>query len=275
MAARGDNGLKTWEYPKKSGIRIREIINSTSGYTYEGSYLVTIPAKLTGADVKKRQFKNKAQAEEWAETAYSGSLAEGRDHFSLSSTERREVATNIPILREHGITLTEAVQLAVKRLKPKGGQKTLEDVIYELMASKELRLKKGSLRFHSVKDFRSKSSKINKIFGNEEINMIECSKIKEWLAGMELQPRTIKNHLDVMSEIFIFAKQRKYIALSPLDDLTDVDRKELYDVTGDIKEPSILSIDDAEILIRATVEHPELDLIHHHTGCSPPVPSWP
>ena len=42
------SALKSWEYPKKSGIRIREILNLHGGDAFGGSFQVIAPAKITG-----------------------------------------------------------------------------------------------------------------------------------------------------------------------------------------------------------------------------------
>ncbi len=66
------SGLKGWEHPKGSGIKISEILNLNKGAAYGGSYLVVVPAKLTGTVRKRKQFKSKELAEDWAERQQLG-----------------------------------------------------------------------------------------------------------------------------------------------------------------------------------------------------------
>jgi hypothetical protein len=60
MAPKPKTALKSWEYPKNSGIWIKEILNSHSGGTFNGAYQVVVPAKLTGRLRERKQFKTRA-----------------------------------------------------------------------------------------------------------------------------------------------------------------------------------------------------------------------
>ena len=44
VARHTKDALEAWEHPKKSGIRIREILNAHGGESYGGAYLATVPA---------------------------------------------------------------------------------------------------------------------------------------------------------------------------------------------------------------------------------------
>ena len=72
MVAKAHGALKSWVFPKASGIRIREMLNLHDGEAYGASYLVVIPAKLTGRLRERKQFKTKAEAEAWAEKQFQG-----------------------------------------------------------------------------------------------------------------------------------------------------------------------------------------------------------
>ena len=113
-------GLNRGSYPRKSGIHVREVLNTTGGDTFGGSYMVTVPAKLTGRLRERKQFSRRDAAEEWADRAFLGYRKQGQDFFALTEEERREVAANLPYLRQHGISIAEAVRLAVKHMRPEG-----------------------------------------------------------------------------------------------------------------------------------------------------------
>ena len=80
--------MKKSEYPKKSGIWIRELVYSQ---TFEGEQKtysacqVTIPAKLTGSRRKRKQCKTKEEAERFASAEYRGSKKQGKEY--LKATE--------------------------------------------------------------------------------------------------------------------------------------------------------------------------------------------
>ena len=107
MAARRLNGYKWEEYPAKSGIRIREILNLNSGEAFDGSYQVIVPVKLTGTVRIRKQFKNKKEAKEFTDEEFKGYLEQGHEFFRSTDDERREISICIPRLREHGDRVTQ------------------------------------------------------------------------------------------------------------------------------------------------------------------------
>ncbi len=261
MARKTENPLGTWESPKHSGIRIRALINRHSGETFGASYIVTLPAKLTGTTVKRKQFRKRAKAEQWADEQFRGARKEGETYFSLTDAERREIVACLPDLRAHGIRVGEAIRFAVKGLKPLGRTKTLPQVVEELDASKKQRFERGDLRESSYQDFRHRGDRLSAGFTGRLIAEVTGEEIKTWLKGLEIGPRSNQNYLAAIGEIFKFATQKRYIAASPLDHLTDVDRKELCGRGAVAREPSILTPDEAERMLNAALQHPELGLL--------------
>lgn len=152
------------------------------------------------------------------------------------------------------------MDFAVARLKPKGGVKTIGEVAAELLESKRLRFGRGDLRERSFSDFSERSARFAEAFQSVPAHEFTSEVLKQWLIDMELAPRSVKNFLAVASEVLKFACQKKYITYSPVDDLTDTDRKELCGST-EAKEPSILTVGEAERLVLAASEHPELELL--------------
>jgi integrase len=261
MTVAPQSALCSWEHPKKSGIRIREIINSHAGEDYSGSYLVIVPAKFTGKLRLRRQFKDRADAENWAEETFTGYRQQGHAFFGLSEHERQEIGSLMPKLREQGLSIAEAVRFALKRMKPEGRTKTLRQVVEEVVASKSQRYERGDLRERSYRDFRHRSEKFTKGFEGRLAGEITGAEVKTWLNGLTLGTRSNRNYLAVIGEVFRYATQKRYVAGSPLDDLTDIDRKELCGREGEAKEPSILTPHEAEKLLTIAQEHPELDLL--------------
>lgn len=261
MARKTESRLKSWEYPKKSGIRIREILNSTGGDAFGASYLVTVPGKLTGKLRARKQFTRRDAAEDWAEETFQGYRKQGQDFFNMTEEERREVAAHLPFLREHKISIADAVRFAVKHLRSDGRTKTVRQAVEELVASKTERFERGDLRQRSLWDFRQRTRKFAEAFEGRIAAEVSGEEIKVWLNGLNLGTRTNKNYLSVVGEVFKFATQKHYVAFSPLDDLTDIDRKELCGGEADAEEPSILTPAEAERLLNAALEHPELGLL--------------
>jgi integrase len=264
MAAKSDANLKKWEFPKKSGIWIREFLYSQ---TFNGkqksysAYQVTIPAKLTGTVRQRKQCSTKEEAEKFASFEFKGSKKQGEEYFKATNEERKEFSICIPKLRDHGITLTEAVDFAIKRLRPKGGERTVLEIANELIESKRIRFNRGDLRERSFRDFNHRVTKFAEAYSETPSYELTVEDIKNWLLELDVTPRTTQNYLSVISEILKYAVQKKYIALSPIDELTDSDRKELCGSGLEDKEPSILTIQQCSKLLEAACEHNELGLL--------------
>jgi len=264
MAAAGDKVPSRWEHPKKSGIWIRAFSYTQSFNGKEGEYTayqVTLPAKLTGKARVRKQFKKKLDAERWSADQYRGAQKQGEDYFRATEAERREFTQWMPKLRESGITIAEAASFAIKRLRPEGGERSVTQAVEELVASKRLRYERGDLRERSYKDFANRASKFGSAFEDLPIKELTLDSITDWLLGLELGPRTIKNYLSIISEVLKYAYQKQYIAESPLERLTDSDRKELIGYSDSSAQPNVLSIEEAKKLLNAALAHPKLDLL--------------
>ena len=204
--------LDSWIHPKDSGIRIREKINTSGKEAFGISFAVTIPSKVSGKKRIRKQFDEKAKAEKWAEQQWNGFKDHGKVYFDATSTERNEFADMLPLLREKGITLREAVLYALPRLRPEGGDKQLSEIVDELRTSKAAMLKRGTLREHSERTFRIVSERVVEAFGDTLARDLTLAEVKSWLGELELAPRTIKNYLNCLSEIMRYAVDREYTA---------------------------------------------------------------
>lgn len=259
-----ESKLKRWEYPKNSGIWIREMVYSQTFQSKQSTYSafqVTIPAKLTGKARKRKQFKVRIEAEKFASTQFRGSKKQGEDYFKATEAERREFVEWLPKLRDYGIGLSEALDFALKRMRPEGGERSVAQAVQEMVESKSLRLQRGDLRERSFKDFKSRANKFGNAFGDLPIKELELESITDWLVGLELEPRTTKNYLSVVGEILHEAFQRKYILESPLVRLTSNRRKELIGNSDSNSQPAILSPGAARRLLEGALKHSELEML--------------
>lgn len=254
------NDTDRLEHPKGSGIFIREKINTSGTEAYGSSFAVTVPVKVTGKARIRKQFKTLDEAKEYAQKQYDGKEVQGKAFFDATDQERREFGEVLPMLRTAGISLRDAVHFAVPRLKPVGGDKTVEEVVEEIRADKLEMLESGVMRENSEKAFRLRSQKVVDAFGPSLVRDLILDEVKDWIASMELAPRTKKNELNCLSEVLIHAVARKYVADNILDGLTKKDRLKLYGQDEE-KEPEILSPKEARRLIAAAHAHPELDLL--------------
>ena len=264
MPAKNTGNLEKWEHPKKSGIWIREILYTQTFNGKEGTYSayqITVPAKLTGSVRKRKQCKTKLEAEKFASMEYQGSKKLGEEYFNATERERKEFSICLPKLREQGLSLTKAVEFALKRLRPEGGERTVAEITTEIIESKRIRFTRGDLRERSFKDFSDRAIRFADAFKDSPSHELTAGNLKEWLIGLEVTPRTTKNYLSIISEILKFAVQKKYIDLSPVDELTDSDRKELCGSGLNDKEPTILTIKQTSKLLETALEHLEIGLL--------------
>lgn len=256
--------LEKWEHPKKSGIFIRPVIYSkvsNGKETLYTSYQVNVPAEVTGTIRKRRRCKDKAKAEEYAAKEYRGSRKNGEVYFKATENERLEFGICLPKLREKGISLTEAVDFALVHLRPKGGDRTLKQVVDEMNESRKKRFERGSLRKTSYDDFLWKSNRFADSFPELPVNRLTKEDVVDWIEDVGGSPRTNKNFLATVSHIFKHSVQSRYVVASPVDYLTDQERKALCAGNDDDKEPSILTISETERLLNTAVEHPELNML--------------
>lgn len=255
----GQNKLRTWEHPAKSGIWISEVQNRSAGESFGVSYKVTIPAKLAGTRQRK-QFNTKASAEEFAASEQERLRKQGQDGFSLTPAQRREVATAFEKLIPSGIGLLEAVTFALKHMRPEGGERTVQQVIDEISAVKKARFDLGALRPSSYRDFLTRSARFAELFGSAEAKSVTLDEIKAWLKSLEISARSRKNYRMTVSEIFKYAHKKKYRADNPMHGFTREDKWEVEPGADEYREPAILSVVEAERLLKIAFAHPELDL---------------
>ncbi len=261
MAPTPKSALQSWEYPKGSGIFIREILNSHGRDTFNGAYQVVVPAKLTGRLRERKQFKTRAAAEKHADDTYLGHKKQGEDFFKPTNQDRRELIAHLPALRTKKIAVAEALSFSLKHLLPAGRDKKLSQVVDELVASKLVRHSAGHLRERSYKDFSLRAQKISEGFAGRLASDITSADVVTWVTSLNLGIRSNRNYLAALSEILKFARQKRYISTSPMDELTEEERKRISGEHLPGKEPAILTPDEAERLLKAALKHPELELL--------------
>lgn len=255
----GQRKLKQWEHPPKSGIWIAEVLNRSGGESFGVSYKVTLPAKLAGTRQRK-QFSTQALAEEFAASEQDRLKRHGQEGLSLTPAERREVATAMERLAPAGIGILEAVEFALRHMRPEGGDRTVKEVVDEMIAMKKGWLASGELRPSSFRDFKQRSERFADSFGSAQVKSVTLPEVKTWLRSLGLSGRSVKNYRMTASEILRHAHLAKYRADNPLDAFSRSDRRELEPGGENSREPAILTVAEAERLLTTAFAHPELDL---------------
>lgn len=262
MARSGkESGLESYIYPTGSGIRIRELINTTKGKVYGGSYLVDVPGALTGGRRIRVQKSSKDEAEREAEKQYEGAKRMGHAYFALSDQDRAEIHNWLPQLQEAGISFAQAAEFALAHLAGRNAATTVEEFVRGYIDAKKQRLDRGDIRPRSYSDFRMRAERFVDGFGGVPLVEVTTPQIKEWLIGMNVGPRTTKNYVAVVAEIFNEAVSAGILSQSPLGRISRHERKVLLgQENGDTVEPHILTVADAERLLNAADGRRDLKL---------------
>ena len=262
MAA--DNG--TYEYPKNSGIKISLVSNESHGSQVakrvtSQSYRVTIPARLASGKRKMIQFRSEKEAKVFAKQEWDNFRTLGEDFSDLSKEERKEAVKAWKLAKKNDLELLAVVKFGIKRMCPEGGTKKVHEVVREFVLIKERRSAKGDLKERSLRDARARAEMLAALLGDSNINEISGKDLKRSLLGIGRSFRTLRNYRSIWSEVFKFAKQRKYILDNPFDDLSKEDIKEIVGSGDDWNAPGILEVKEAKLLLNTAHSSPELQLL--------------
>ena len=255
-----------YEYPRGSGIKISIVRNEVSvsrdaDREISASHRVTIPARIGSGKRRFKQFKIEKEAKIYAKEEWDNFRVLGEDFSNLSKEERKDAIKAWSLAKEHSVSLLDVVEFGIKRMCPEGGSRTVAEVVDEFVQIKERRQKSGDLKERSLRDARARSVMLSTILGESRINEISGKCLKNALTGLGRSYRTQGNYRSIWSEVFKFAKQRKYILDNPFDDLSKEDVKEIVGSRDDWNPPGVLSPKEAHLLIRKAAEMSELDLL--------------
>lgn len=218
-----------------------------------------VPGVLTGGRRIRQQRKSLQEAKRLADEKYKGVKQNGESFFRLSEQERNEVIDWMPKLRKAGITLPQAAEFALNHLVGVNNAVTLSQFVDDFLEGKKQRLDRGDIRPLTYTNFRTHSAKFVDQFGERPLVEIGASDIKDWLVNLKRGPRTTKNYMSVVAEIFNEAISAGYLARSPLARISKHERKVLCGQSGGMeKEPSVLTVAEAKRLLAAAHEHQEL-----------------
>jgi integrase len=255
-----------YEYPKNSGIKISLVPNESidsrnADREASQSYRVTIPARLSSGKRKMKQFRSEKEAKVFAKEEWDNFRVLGEDFSDLTKDERKEAINAWKMAKKSGVRLMDIVEFGIKRMCPEGGIKKVHEVVNEFVQIKERRQAKGDLKERSLRDVRARAEMLTTLLGDSNINEISGRDLKNSLLGIGRRSRTLRNYRSIWSEVFKFAKQRRYILDNPFDDLSKEDVKEIIGSGDDWNPPGILEIKEVELLLSTALAKPELQLL--------------
>lgn len=296
----GSGKLRVWQWLPDPRITIRERLNASGGVGYRVTLPKKLTGGpvifLQSRDFEAAKEIVRSRGKEFRESRSTAlalpddkklqaasavrTLTEHGLNLGLDEVARRYCAAEAA-LKPHGLGVSEAATLlasllslsqrtgkpladvvafAVERLCPVGGNKTLAELTAEMIEIKRGWLARGDLRKASFHDFEVRAGKIGNEIGSFPLTDLTKKTVFDWLSGLNLAPRTKKNYRMVLAEVLSYAKQKRYIANSPLEEFTRQDVKELEGAGGESHQPAILSPAQAEKLLTVAFARPELDL---------------
>ena len=235
------------------GIRVRKVPNRSRGEVYGHSWLVVVPAKVTGGQRLRRQYQatESREAVDFAEGEANKAKEQGQTAFFLRPEQVTDARAAFARLEGLGLSLAEAAEYAAKHLRPVGGDKTLSEVRNMILDRK----KKKGLRPASLHALGIYMSKLVNQFGPATlVKSVSNSDLSAWVDSFsttEVSPRFIKNVVAYTRQFFRFAEEEKFIGHNPTvnlgKDAPMTDEREIV----------ILNIDQTKALLRTamTKEH--------------------
>ena len=83
------------EYPRGSGIKIREITNKHDGVSYKKYYQVTIPNRLSIKGRIRKQFVSLEEAKSYARTSFNGIRRLGEEFLKIDNQQLKKAIKSI------------------------------------------------------------------------------------------------------------------------------------------------------------------------------------
>jgi integrase len=212
------------------------------------SWLVDLSKKIPRERVF---FKTKEAAEIFAQQKRVEYENFGTSWEEMPETVRAEAFKLWRQLRDVGGTLSEAVSFYFKHARPDGGERTVKDVIEEMLSK---RLSNGrSAAYLQVQRSvlgvfaKGRPDPSQKPFEERKIHTIMSRDIEQWIAGnSDWKPRTRLNYQHDLSTLWNYALKHKYVAHNPLE------RLEAPIIPSE--PPGILTVKQAKALLGAALE---------------------
>jgi integrase len=194
-------------------------------------------------------FKNRIAADTYAEQQRIARENMGTAAFSIDDAVRHDAVTAKKILAPFKATLTEAAKYFVKHARPRGGSKTMLDLVTEILDAK----KKLGRRKSTLDDYRFVFNRFNRSYGERMAHDVHQNDVEAWLDGNTKSLATRRIYMKFLNTLFAYALKRGYMAVNPLDSL------EMPQVL--LKPPAIFTVEQTISFLRAVVKKPELELL--------------
>lgn len=178
-------------------------------------WCVAQAASLSPTGKKRaRWFRTKEQAAAWINDE-SRRLRNYSDKArNLSDEEKIEAAEAVPIARQHGFTLIEAVREKAERVMMQRASRSINDVVSELVAQLELEKKSAS----HLTAARYVGRKFSRAFDNALVCDLTTEELQSWFneCAKVNTPASVKNFRRYVAMFLRFAEGKRYLSQNPI-----------------------------------------------------------
>lgn len=216
---------------RKLALRIRK--TRIDGKTF---FQVSVP-NPEGGRPKRKTFSNKQDAETFLAAARIERENYGAAAFGITDALRTDAIRAAEILKDTGVTLTEAARAFLKDWQLKKNGVSMAHAVETFLASKSTKEERH------LRNMKARLSHFAAAAGSKTTADIEPGDVSGFLASLTLEPRTILHHWTHLNGFFNFCMAKKWCAANPM---RQVERPSVSD--GDTE---ILSPDQAAELLSA------------------------
>ncbi|MFT5411816.1 MAG: hypothetical protein ACI9NC_004552, partial [Verrucomicrobiales bacterium] len=165
-----------------STVHVRELKKKKGKYKWLATF-------KEGGRIKKKYFVLKKKAEAFQEDQEKIAKEHGTEVF-VTAAERAVIAETREALGGAGLSLREAVELALDRSAKLKKSGTIAELFASLTREKE---REGASPDY-LTDIKSRLGKFTKAFGNRNAAGFEPQEISDWLVGLGVAPTTQANY---------------------------------------------------------------------------------
>lgn len=166
---------------------------------------------------KKKGFKTKTAAEEWAEQREAESLLHGTSD-TLTAIERAAVIETRKSLAELGLSLRAALDHAIDYHRKAEKSATVEVLVAEVIEAR----RKAQRSDRYLQDLESRLGRFKDDFEGCSVATFSRDEIGDWLHGLKLSPVSTNNYRRLLVVAFNDAIDSGYATENPVEKVEKV-----------------------------------------------------
>lgn len=185
-------------------------------------------------------FDTKARAQVKADQLKSAHREHGDSILNKATTSYPDAVAALELLAPHNATLLEAARFFIKNIHMVRDPRTVEEVMAELLQAKD----QDSRSARYLKDLGQKLSAFADSYGDQSIHEITTPELNRWIRALGVSGVTRNGYKRALGVLFSYAVKMEYSLKNPARNIDKANE--------DVVKPGILSIAEAEALLRAT-----------------------